>query len=154
LNEFGYDLERLQFVAKDEIKLLRKVRHEYDRFIAVVTRVVALIRSGHGVEAREAQMKEARPLADRLERLTNELVNKAEADVVADIEASGEAYRNSQATVIAFALGAIALALVLGRTISLSLTGPIGAIGARLDEIAAGHFTATVFTHLSRSSGT
>jgi CHASE3 domain sensor protein len=89
LNQFGYDLERLQFVAKDEIKLLGKVRQEYDRFIAVVTRVVELIRSGHVDEAREAQLKEARPLANRLERLTNELVNKAEADVVAGIEASG-----------------------------------------------------------------
>ena len=81
LNQFGYDLERLQFVAKDEIKLLGKVREEYDRFIAVVTRVVELIRGGHVDEAREAQLKEARPLANRLERLTNELVNKAEADV-------------------------------------------------------------------------
>jgi CHASE3 domain sensor protein len=56
LNQFGYDLERLQFVAKDEIKLLGKVRQEYDRFIAVVTRVVELIRSGHVDEAREAQL--------------------------------------------------------------------------------------------------
>jgi len=32
LNQFGYDLERLQFVAKDEVKLLGKVREEYDRF--------------------------------------------------------------------------------------------------------------------------
>ena len=130
LNQFGYDLERLQFVAKDEIKLLGKVRQEYDRFIAVVTRVVELIRSGHVDEAREAQLKEARPLANRLERLTNELVNKAEADVVAGIEASGEAYRTSQTIVIAFALGAIVLALILGRTISLSLIGPIREIDA------------------------
>jgi signal transduction histidine kinase/DNA-binding response OmpR family regulator len=144
LNQFGYDLERLQFVAKDEIKLLGKVRQEYDRFIAIVTRVVELIRGGHADEAREAQLKEARPLANRLERLTNELVNKAEADVVAGIEASGEAYRTSQAIVIAFALGAIVLALILGRTISLSLIGPIGEIDARLNEIASGDFTQRV----------
>jgi signal transduction histidine kinase/DNA-binding response OmpR family regulator len=144
LNQFGYDLERLQFVAKDEIKLLGKVREEYDRFIAVVTRVVDLIRGGHVEEAREAQLKEARPLANRLERLTNELVNKAEADVVADIEASGEAYRNSQAIVIGFVLAAIAMALILGRTISLSLIGPIREIGTRLDEIASGDFTQRV----------
>jgi signal transduction histidine kinase/CheY-like chemotaxis protein len=144
LNQFGYDLERLQFVAKDEIKLLGKVRDEYDRFIAVVTRVVELIRGGHVDEAREAQLKEARPLANRLERLTNELVNKAEADVVAGIEASGEAYRTSQTIVIAFALGAIALALMLGRTISWSLIGPIREIDARLHEIASGDFTQRV----------
>jgi len=144
LNQFGYDLERLQFVAKDEIKLLGKVRQEYDRFIAVVTRVVELIRSGHVDEAREAQLKEARPLANRLERLTNELVNKAEADVVAGIEASGEAYRTSRTIVIGFALGAIVLALVLGRTISWSLIGPIREIDTRLHEIAAGDFTQRV----------
>jgi signal transduction histidine kinase/CheY-like chemotaxis protein len=144
LNQFGYDLERLQFVAKDEIKLLGKVRQEYDRFIAVVTRVVELIRSGHVEEAREAQLKEARPLANRLERLTNELVNKAEADVVAGIEASGEAYRTSQMIFCAFGLGAIVLALILGRTISLSLIGPIREIDSRLSEIAAGDFTQRV----------
>jgi signal transduction histidine kinase/CheY-like chemotaxis protein len=144
LNQFGYDLERLQFVAKDEIKLLGKVRQEYDRFIAVVTRVVELIRGGHVEEAREAQLKEARPLASRLERLTNELVNKAEADVVAGIEASGEAYHTSQRIVIAFAFGAILLALILGRTISLSLVGPITEIDARLSEIASGDFTQRV----------
>ncbi len=144
LNQFGYDLERLQFVAKDEIKLLGKVREEYDRFIAVATRVVELIRGGHVDEAREAQLKEARPLASRLERLTNELVNKAEADVVAGIEASGEAYRASQTIVIAFALGAIALALILGRTISWSLIGPIREIDTRLNEIASGDFTQRV----------
>jgi signal transduction histidine kinase/CheY-like chemotaxis protein len=141
LNQFGYDLERLQFVAKDEIKLLGKVREEYDRFIAVVTRVVELIRGGHVDEAREAQLKEARPLANRLERLTNELVNKAEADVVAGIEASGEAYRTSQTIVAGFAIGAIALALILGRTISWSLIRPIGEIDTRLHEIASGDFT-------------
>jgi signal transduction histidine kinase/CheY-like chemotaxis protein len=144
LNQFGYDLERLQFVAKDEIKLLGKVREEYDRFIAVVTRAVDLIRGGHVEEAREAQLKEARPLANRLERLTNELVNKAEADVVADIEASGEAYRTSQAIVIGFALTSIVLALILGRTISLSLIGPIREIDTRLSEIASGDFTQRV----------
>jgi signal transduction histidine kinase len=141
LNQFGYDLERLQFVAKDDLKLLAKVRREYDRFIAVVTRVVELIRGGHGAEARELQQKQARPLAGRLERLTNELVNRAESDVVADIAASGDAYRTSQTIVIVFALGAIALALFLGRMISLSLIGPIREIDARLDEIASGDFT-------------
>jgi len=72
--------------------------------------------------------------------LTNELVNKAEADVVADIEASEEAYRISQMIVIGFALGAIALSLVLGRTISLSLIGPLREIDATLNEIASGDF--------------
>src|SRR6201987_143499 len=144
LNQFGYDLERLQFVAKDEIKLLGTVRQENDRFIACVKRVVELTRSGHVAEAREAQLKAARPLANRLERLTNELVNKAEADVVAGIEASGEAYRTSKTIVIGFGLGAIVFALILGRAISLSLIGPIREIDTRLHEIASGDFTQRV----------
>ena len=42
LNQFGYDLERLQFVAGDEVELLARVRQEYDRFVAVVIRLVLL----------------------------------------------------------------------------------------------------------------
>src|SRR6266480_6687609 len=34
LNQFGYDLERLQFVAKDEGELLGRVKQDYDRFVA------------------------------------------------------------------------------------------------------------------------
>jgi signal transduction histidine kinase len=76
--------------------------------------------------------------------LTNELVNKAEADVVAGIEASAQAHRASQTIVVAFALGAIVLALILGRTISLSLIGPIREIDTRLHEIASGDFAQRV----------
>ncbi|HWN15383.1 MAG TPA: hypothetical protein VNU02_16075, partial [Candidatus Dormibacteraeota bacterium] len=83
LNQFGYDLDRLQFVARDEVELLGRVRADYDEFIRVVTRVVELIRSGRTAEGRELQLAQATPLADRLERLTNQLVNQAEADMVA-----------------------------------------------------------------------
>jgi len=82
LNQFGYDLDRLQFVAKDEVELLGRVRADYDQFISVVSHVVELIRAGTVAQGREVQLAQAGPLADRLERLTNELVNKAEADMV------------------------------------------------------------------------
>ena len=64
-----------------------------------------LIRAGRAAEARELQVAQAAPLADRLERLTNQLVNKAEADMVTGIEASNQAYVTSQWTVVGFALG-------------------------------------------------
>ena len=70
LNQFGYDFDRLEFVAKDEVELLAQVRKDYDQFIQVVTRVVELIRSGKATEAREFQVAQANPLADRLERTT------------------------------------------------------------------------------------
>src|SRR5712671_5589798 len=144
LNQFGYDVDRLQFVAKDEVELLGRFRQDYDRFIEVVTQVVELIRARRAVEAREVQAAQAAPLADRLERLTNQLVNKAEADMVAGIEASKQAYESSQYVVIAFALGSIALALALGYVISWSMIGPVKEIEARLNRIAAGDFAQRV----------
>ena len=92
LNQFGYDLDRLQFVARDEVELLGRVRADYDEFIGVVTRVVELIRHGRGAEGRGVQLAEASPLADRLERLTNQLVNQAEADMVASVDTSHAAF--------------------------------------------------------------
>lgn len=144
LSHFGYDLERVQFVAPEEVELLGRLRHEYDRFIALVTRLIELIRGGRVVEAHELQMKEAQPLANSLERLTNQLVNKAEEDMAVGIDASADAYRASRFSVIGFAIGSIALALFLGRTISWSLISPLAAIGARLSGIAAGDFTKRV----------
>ena len=140
LNQFGYDLDRLQFVARDEVELMGRVRADYEQFIQVVTRVIELIRAGRAAEGRELQVARAAPLADRLERLTNELVNKAEADMVASIEAAHETYATSRRVVIGFALGAIALALVLGYAISWSVIGPVQRMNERLGEIASGDF--------------
>src|SRR5512132_2956305 len=55
LNQFGYDVDRLQFVAKDEVDLLARFRQNYDQFGKIVTHVVELIRAGHASEAREIE---------------------------------------------------------------------------------------------------
>jgi signal transduction histidine kinase/DNA-binding NarL/FixJ family response regulator len=144
LNQFGYDVDRLQFVAKDEAELLARFRQDYDRFTDIVTRVVELIRADRATEARAMQMAETAPLADRLERLTNQLVNKAEADMVTGIVASSHAYATSQWTVVSFAIGSSLLALILGYAISASLIGPVTEIESRLSEIAAGDFSRRV----------
>src|SRR5450755_508205 len=144
LNQFGYDVDRLQFVAKDEVELLDQFRQDYERFTKIATDVVELIRAGRALEAREIQAAQAAPLADRLERLTNQLVNKAEADMVTGIEASNQAYATSQWTVVGFALGSGVLALMLGYAISGSLIGPVTEVEARLSQIAAGDFSQRV----------
>jgi signal transduction histidine kinase len=144
LNQFGYDVDRLKFVAKDEVEVLGQFRQEYDRFIRIVTNVVELIRAGRVSEARQMHLTEANPLVDRLERLTNRLVNKAEADMVAAIETSERAYAVSRWTVVAFALGSILLALGLGYAISSSLVGPVTEIETRLRKVAAGDFAQRV----------
>jgi signal transduction histidine kinase len=141
LNQFGYDLDRLQFVAKDEVELLGQVRKDYDQFIQVVSQSVELIRGGKIEAGNQLQITQANPLAERLERLMNQLVNRAEADMVASIEASDAAYTHSRRIVIGFAVGSIALALVLGYTISWSVVGPVQQMDARFKEIASGDFS-------------
>jgi signal transduction histidine kinase len=141
LNQFGYDLDRLQYVAQDEVELLGQVREDYEKFIAVVTRVIDQIRRGKVAEGRDLQLREAGPLADRLERVTNQLVNKAESDMVGSIEAGEGTYARSWWIMVGLAIGSIALALALGYAISWSLIDPVTRVNARMDEIAAGDFS-------------
>ena len=96
LKQFGYDLDRLQYVAKDEVELLGRIQAEYNRFIQVMSEAITVIAAGGGADARELQRTQATPLADRLERFTNELVNKAEAEMVARVENSHAAYMTSK----------------------------------------------------------
>ena len=141
INQFGYDLDRVSFVAKDEVALLNQLREEYSRFIAVVSHVVDLIRNGRAAEAKQSELAELGPLADKLERLTNQLVNRAEADMVAGIDASRQTYAKSQMLVAAVALVSFVLTLVLGHAISRSVIDPVGVIHQGLNRIAAGDFT-------------
>jgi signal transduction histidine kinase/CHASE3 domain sensor protein len=144
LSQFGYDLDRLQYVAQDEVELLGEVRQDYDRLIAIVGQAVEHARAGRATDARELQMSEARPLADRLERRTNQLVNVAEADMLERIEASQEAYDGSRTIVVGLAFASIVLALGLGYVFSWSIIGPLTQIGGRLREVATGAFAGRV----------
>ena len=136
LNQFCYDLDLLQFVGQDEVEIVARVRKDYEAFIAVVTEVIELIRAGKVAQGREVQIGRANPLADRLERLTNELVNKAEADMLARIDESQEDYRRSQLLVIGLSLGSLLLALGLGYSISWSIIDPVRRMGVRFGEIS------------------
>lgn len=140
LGQFGYDLDRMEFVASEQVELLDRVRQAYEGFTGEVTNVVELIRAGKTEEARKVQLAQIVPLADRLERLTNQLVNIAEADMVVAIEKAEGAYGTSRWIVISFAAGSILLALGLGYIISWSLIEPVTKIEVRLRQMAAGEF--------------
>ena len=141
LSQFGYDLDRLQFVAQDEMELLGRVRADYEVFVAVVAEVVALVQAGKVAEGRKAQMERAGPLADRLERLTNELVNKAESEMLGYIDRGEADYRRSRNAIVAIAVASVLLALMLGYSISRSVILPVRAMDARFAEMAAGDFS-------------
>ena len=144
INQFGYDLDRLQYLSKLEIELLRRVRSEYDVFVDSVTRQVELIRGGDVKGGRRIQVEKVMPQASRLERLTSELVNKAEVEMVNSAEASAALYKQSQYIVVGFALSSILLALLLGYAISGSIIAPVRQMEARFDEIGKGQFSKPV----------
>jgi methyl-accepting chemotaxis protein len=83
-------------------------------------------------------------MADRLARLTSELVNKAEAEMVEKVERSHSAYTTSQWVVIGVTVGSVGLALVLGYALSRSLTGPVTRMDAQFQQIAQGDFSPRV----------
>ena len=60
LNQFGYDLDRLQFVARDEAELLGQVQKNYDQFVDIVTKVVELIRAGKAARRTRASTRRGR----------------------------------------------------------------------------------------------
>src|SRR3984885_6937078 len=144
INQFGYDLDRVAFVAKDEVALLGRLREDHSRFIDIATRVLELTRDGRTSEARQAQTSELGSLADRLERLTNQLVNRAEADMVNGVDVSRAGYETSRVYVVAFALAGFLLTLILGYAISWSIVSPVRQIDERLNRIAAGDFSQLV----------
>ena len=148
LNQFGYSLDRLQFVAQDEIETLGRVHADYEAFIAVVTEVIDLLRAGKVDEGRKLQVGRANHLADRLERHANELVNKAESDMFAYVDDGQAAYNRSRNAIVAVAIGAVLLALVLGYLISWSVIRPVRLMDQRFNEMAAGDFS----RHVSVSS--
>ncbi|MFI5295093.1 MAG: ATP-binding protein [Thermodesulfovibrionales bacterium] len=144
LHEFRYDLERLQFVTKDEVELYNKIGKEHEQLVEVITKIVELTRKREFARARELRMTKTTPLADSLERLTNEMVNRAEAEMETKIDESNQAYLTSRWVVIGFAVGSIGLAILLGYAVSSSLMGPVMLMDERLRQIASGDFSRRV----------
>jgi len=144
LNQFRYDLDRLQFVTRDEVELFKKIREEHEQLIQLIVNVLQLTRQREFARAKALRLTQMAPLADSLERLTNEMVNRAEADMEAKIDESSEAYTRSRWVVIGFAAGSIGLALLLGYAVSSSLMGPVLQMDSQLRRIAVGDFSKRV----------
>lgn len=141
LKQFGYDLDRLEFVSQDEVEAMAHVREDYERFIQLVARSLELIRAKRTDEVRQIQLTQARPLADRLERLTNALVNKAESAMVGSIDVNSTESRISRQILLALGVSSVLLALLFGYAISWSIITPVREMQQRMQEIAAGDFS-------------
>lgn len=136
-----YSIDRLQFVSTEESDLVARVTNEQADFAAATARTLDFLRAGRIADARSAQAIDVTPVADRLARLTDVLVNRAEAEVAESVRGTREAYARSQVIVLAFGGVSLILALLLGLVIALSIIGPLRAIGARVERIAEGDFS-------------
>jgi signal transduction histidine kinase len=137
----GYSVDRLEFVASGEPDLVARVVAAHDQFAALNTLTLGLLSAGQIGEAQRVQTVQVQPVADQLDRLTNELVDRALAEVAQSIDDSRQAYARSQAIVLAFAGVSLVLGLVLGLALGFSIIRPLRAIGSRVERIAAGDFS-------------
>ena len=141
LNLAGYSAERLSFVAPDEAEFVDELRTLHGQFVVVMSQVLDLARAGGSVQAHDLYTTQAVPLADRLERGTDQLVRKAEAETLDSIEASHAAYQRSLLAIAGFGAASIALAIVLGLALSFSIVRPVRAMESRVARIAQGEFS-------------
>jgi signal transduction histidine kinase len=144
IHQFQYDLERLQYVTRDELDLFGRFTLEHERLIGMITTVVDLTRRGEYAQARELQLTRTVPLVDNLERLTNEMVNRAEAEMETKTDENNQASRTYRWVVIGFAVGSTGLAILLGYAVSMSLVRPVLLMDERLRQIASGDFSRQV----------
>ena len=144
LNHMAYEFQHAEFLGGEDVESLEEIQAGYSKLIEVGTHILEFVREGNLPQAQEYQQKHAIPLANRLERLTNALANRAEANMIAIAESSKRGFVLSQYVVLGVALAAVLIALVLGYSISLSLIGPVEKMNQRFHEIAQGNFAGTI----------
>ncbi|MGQ0846329.1 MAG: ATP-binding protein [Sporichthyaceae bacterium] len=139
----SYDFGQVEFLGRDEGELIDLIQSRYGQFVEVMTTGLEPSRAGEAATAR-AVLTRARPLADELERLTNQLVNRAEADTAELVAANDRAYRDSRLAFVGITAGGVTLAALLGFAIASMISRPVTAIDRRLGELAAGDFAGHV----------
>ena len=136
-----YSIARLQHITPDQDDLVSRVAGIHAEFAAASTHALDLQTAGQTTEAQRTQTTDVARLADRLEILTEALVNRADAEVAQSLVDARDAYVRSQVVVIMFAGASLVLAAVLGLALALSIIRPLRAIGTRVRRIAEGDFT-------------
>ena len=140
LGQFSYDFDRAEYVSRENRAVLSQIAGDYASFTKVGLHIVELIREGKREEARALQADSAAALAARIERNALSLVNGAESQMLAEVEAGNAAFVVSQGVVVAAALLSILIALALGYAISHSLVDPVRQVNTQLTQVAGGMF--------------
>ena len=140
LGQFSYDFDRAEYVSRENRAVLSQIAGDYASFTKVGLHIVDLIQQGRRNEARALQADSAAALAARIERNALSLVNAAESQMLAEVEAGNAAFVVSQGVVVAAALISILVALALGYAISHSVVDPVRQVNAQLTQVAGGMF--------------
>jgi signal transduction histidine kinase len=128
----------------DEMTTLREVRTDFDHIKGVLDDLIALDKSGSTDAALQLESDRAEPLANDLALQSNILVDIVQAKTDRLTAMSQSSFAASEDLFIGVAIGSVMLALLLGYTLSSSLTLPIRQMGSRLSDIAAGDFSAHI----------
>ena len=144
VSQFGYDFDRAEFVGREREALIEPIKADYAELIRIGTEIVAAVASGSTSDARVLQLHDAVPLADRIARNTDTLINSAESDMLTAADEGSRAFFASQMALVGVALASVMLALVLGYAISSSLVVPLRRMDERFKALAASDFSGRV----------
>jgi class 3 adenylate cyclase len=133
-------LANLRPLSNDEAARIEEMRHEYQGFIDLVKRQLGLLSKGDIDLAGALQIEHVVPQAAKIEALTDQLVEAADARMMAAIDATHEVYRTSRNGLIVFIAVAALFGIYFAHTISAFVVGPLREIGGRLGQIAEGEF--------------
>jgi signal transduction histidine kinase len=128
----------------DDENVLKQIRRDQRQFSEAMTKIIAADEAGNRPRAEQLTRLRGEPLANDLQRLTSSLAGTTQAQTTALIARNRSSFATSRNLFIGVGVGSIALALLLGFVLSLSLIGPIQRMEARVSEIASGDFSTHV----------
>jgi signal transduction histidine kinase len=128
----------------DDENVLKQIRRDQRQFSEAMTKIIAADEAGNRPRAEQLTRLEGEPLANDLQRLTTSLAGTTQAQTNALIARNRSSFATSRNLFVGVGVGSIALALLLGFVLSLSLIGPIQQMEARVSEIASGDFSTHV----------
>jgi class 3 adenylate cyclase/CHASE3 domain sensor protein len=134
------NLAALHPASPEEAAQVEEIRRQYTSFLDLVNRQIGLLRSGDVDHAAALQIDQVLPQSAKIEHLTDQLVDQADAEMKQAVDATHAAYRASRNGLIAFIIGVALFGIYLAHAIASFVVEPLSEVGERLSRIAAGEF--------------
>jgi class 3 adenylate cyclase len=138
------NLAALHPATSGEAAQIEDLRREYASFIDMATREIGLLHSGDVDMAGALLAEHMLPQAAKIGKLTDRLVDAADADMGKNIAAAHGAYDASRNGLIGYIVAAALIGTYLAHAIATFVVGPLREIGRRLGLIACGQFSGRV----------